>query len=52
MSGDENIIAEARAAKAGTANSEECSDDREAADEVEELCGSEKWYTCSCMPSM
>ena len=52
VSGDENIIAEARAAEAGTANSEERSDDREAADEVEEPCGSEKWYACSCMPSM
>ena len=51
-SGDENIIAEAHAAEAGTANSEERSDDREAADEVEKPCGSEKWYACSCMPSM
>ena len=52
VSGDENIINEAHAAEAGTANSEEHSDDREAADEEEEPCGSDKWYACSCMPSM
>ena len=65
--GDEEIIAEARAAEAGTseagtaevgtaeagtANPEDRGNDKEAADEEVELCGSEKWYACSCMPSM
>ena len=39
-------------AEAGTANPEERGNDKEAADEEVEPCGSEKWYVCSCMPSM
>jgi len=67
VSGDEEIIAEARAAEAGTseagtseagtaevgtaeagtANPEERGNDKEAADEEVEPCGSDKWCECS-----